>query len=584
MSAVASRSIFLLGILLLIFLATLLASSGTARGAGFTVDSPADVADANPGDGVCDSGSGDCTLRAAIEEANALAGTDTITLLANTYTLTLGTELTISTDLILNGAGSGDTIIQAATSSADATSRVFNITGGTVAISGVTIQNGKPSDAGGGILNSGSLTLTNTTVTDNTGSSGGGIYNFWTLTLSNSTISGNKSNFDGGGIYNGEGTVTLTDSTVRDNSGTFGGGIRNTAILILTNSTIIGNTAYSGGGISNSFSGTVFVTSSTITSNTAGEDAGGILNSSGPLTLTNSTVSGNSAGDDGGGIYSGNFGTVTLTNSTVSGNTATDGGGIYIFMGTAELTNTIVALNLAGSGSDCFGSPTSLGYNLIGDDSGCGYTAVTGDLVGDGTNPIDPLLGPLQDNGGPTFTHALLDRSPAIDQISTELCVVATDQRGVIRPQGPACDIGSYELVPTVEATHFGARLNGHEEVPPVVTDAWGVFRARLDETGTELEYVLLVGKIRGVTAAHIHCAPFGEVGPIGVTLYEGGPVDIGRGTLASGAITGPDVGNWCGWTTLDDVLEGLRSGDTYVNVHTETWPGGEIRGQIVAK
>ena len=87
------------------------------------------------------------------------------------------------------------------------------------------------------------------------------------------------------------------------------------------------------------------------------------------------------------------------------------------------------------------GSPTSLGYNLIGDDTGCGYTPGTGDLLN-----VDPLLGPLRDNGGDTETHALLPGSPAIDQIPTELCVVDTDQRGVLRPQGSACDVGAYEL------------------------------------------------------------------------------------------------------------------------------------------
>jgi len=510
MSAVAKRSIFLLGMLLLIFQATLLACSGTAKGAGFVVDSPADVADANPGDRVCDDGAGNCTLRAALQEANGLAGTDTITLPANTYTLTLGTELTIGTDLTLNGAGSGDTIIQAATSSADATSRVFHITGGTVAISGVTVRNGSQS-AGGGIRNFGILTLANSTVSGNGG--GGGIFNIGTLTLTNSTVSGNTSTSNnGGGIYNSGGTVTLINSTVSGNTNNFfGGGIWNNSTLTLTNSTVSGNTTNSnGGGVYNT--GTLTLTNSTVSGNTATDFGGGIFNDpDGTLTVTNTTISGNSTDGDGGGIY--NVGTLTLTNSTVSGNTATDGGGIYILGGTAELINAIFALNLAPTGPDCFGSPTSLGYNLIGEDTGCGYTAATGDLVGDGANPIDPLLGPLQDNGGPTFTHALLDGSPAIDHIPTELCIVDNDQRGIPRPQGSACDIGAYELVPFVEAIRFNARLSG-DEVPSVVeTDAKGIFRARLNEAGTELEYVLLVGKIRGLTAAHIHCAPLGEVG-----------------------------------------------------------------------
>ncbi len=142
-------------------------------------------------------------------------------------------------------------------------------------------------------------------------------------------------------------------------------------------------------------------------------------------------------------------------------------------------------------------------------------------------------------------------------------------------------DAGSEGKCKPALATRFNTQLTGDEEVPPVDTNAKGRFKARLDETQTELEYVLLVGRIRGVTAAHIHCGLFGEVGFGTVILYDGDPVDIRRGILAAESITVPDVENGCDWVTLDDMLAGLRSGDTYVNVHTETWPGGEIRGQI---
>ena len=110
---------------------------------------------------MCDA---DCSFREAIAAANS---GDTINIPIGTYTLTLGIELTIGTSLALNGAGSGDTIIQAATSSADATSRVFEITGGPVAISGVTVQNGNTDGSGGGIVNSDTLILTNSTVSGN---------------------------------------------------------------------------------------------------------------------------------------------------------------------------------------------------------------------------------------------------------------------------------------------------------------------------------------------------------------------------------------------------------------------------------
>jgi len=339
-----------------------------AQGVTLTVNSTADVVDATPGDGDCDDGAGNCTLRAAIMESNAVAGADLIILPTGTYTLTLGSELVIEADLSLTGLGSGDTIIQAATSPDEATSRVFNISGGTVDISDVTIRNGTAGGTGGGISNS-----------------------FSVLTLTDTVVRGNSVDGEGGGIY-GHG------------------------ILTVTNSTVSGNTAASGGGMS------------------------GL----GRLTVTNSTVSGNTATNRGGGIFGVNVITA-ITNSTVSGNVAQDGGGISNDTGTVEIVSTIVAGNTALTGPGCSGPFTSLGYNIIGDVTDCNFTSSVGDLLGTGGSPIDPQLGSLQDNGGPTLTHALLPGSSAIDRVPVEDCIVTTDQRGVARPQGVACDIGAYE-------------------------------------------------------------------------------------------------------------------------------------------
>ena len=167
-------------------------------------------------DGFC--GVADCSLREAIGSGDS---GDSIIIPMGTYTLTLGTELVIDKSLTLTGVDSGDTIIQAAASSADATSRVFNITGGTIAISDVTIRNGKISASDdGGIRNLATVTLTNSTVTNNTVAGGSG----------------------GGGISNEAGaTLTITNSTVSDNTADFGGGIRNQGTLILTNTTVSGN-------------------------------------------------------------------------------------------------------------------------------------------------------------------------------------------------------------------------------------------------------------------------------------------------------------------------------------------------------
>ena len=322
-------------------------------------------------DGFC--GIADCSLREAIASGDS---GDSINIPIGTYTLTRGTELLINMSLTINGTGSGDTIIQAAASSADATSRVFNITasGGTVAISDVTIRNGNFSGIGGGIFNSGTLALTNSTVSGNTAFYGG-IANVGTLTLTNSTVSGNSGS-DGGGIYN-----------------------------------------------------------------------------IGTLTLTNSTVSGNSAGGAAvGGI---NVNTLTQTNSPVSGDSlpsAPSGGGIWNCNGcTVNFINTIIAGNNATvAGIDCFGTLTSQGHNLVQNVAGC---TITGDLTGNITGQ-DPLLGPLKDNGGPTFTHALLAGSPANDSGDDSVVgsplFLTTDQRGAGFPrlQGAHVDIGAYEAVP----------------------------------------------------------------------------------------------------------------------------------------
>lgn len=127
---------------------------------------------------------------------------------------------------------------------------------------------------------------------------------------------------------------------------------------------------------------------------------------------------------------------------------------------------------------------------------------------------------------------------------------------------------------------NFRTHLSGDEQVPPVDTNAQGQAKFQLSKAGDELRFKLIVANIDDVTAAHIHCAPDGANGPIGVTLFEGGPTRQ-SGTLAEGTITQPDDGNGCGWESLDDVVAAIRSGETYVNVHTPANPGGEIRGQI---
>jgi CSLREA domain-containing protein len=184
-----------------------------------------------------------------------------------------------------------------------------------------------------------------------------------------------------------------------------------------------------GGAIYND-SGTLIVANSTFSGNSASA-GGAISNVGGTLTVSNSTFSGNSANS--GGVL-GNNGIATVTNSTFSGNSASSAGVIVNDTGinnTFHLRNTIIANSL--SGGDCTTPPDTNINNLI-EDGSCS-PALSG----------DPNLGPLQDNGGPTHTMALLSGSPAIDAGDDTSCP-ATDQRGITRPQGPHCDIGAFEV------------------------------------------------------------------------------------------------------------------------------------------
>ena len=354
---------------------------------------------------------------------------------------------------------------------------------------------------GGGIHNyEGTLTITQSAISDNAAQFdyGGGIYSFGPLTINNSTITGNYSSGVGGGIFN-DGTATLTDSIVSDNVAGplgndlgLGGGIyhagRGGTILTIHRCTISGNSAItngaggSGGGISGLFvtdsllkisestinnnhadkigggiyaHGNVNITDSTLNGNTA-QSGGGIYSFQPTATIQNSTLSGNSSTLDGGAIFS--DGQVKITNTTISDNQAgRNGGGIYNNdNGTVEMTNSI--FKTGASGANIFnngGTVTTHGYNLTSDSGGGHFNAI-GDQI-----DTDPMLGPLQDNGGPTLTHELLTGSPAINVGTPNFTPPPLyDQRGVghDRVFGGRIDIGSFEVqvllpTPTPSAT-----------------------------------------------------------------------------------------------------------------------------------
>ncbi len=433
---------------------------------------------------LADAGAG--TLRAAIEQANLDAAHDTITFAPSiTGTITLSTALPdLSAGMIIIGpgpsaltvarSGANDTWIFVVDAGAKVNISGLTITGnnvtygvfggvqnsGTLTVVNSIITNNTTlflgsrvsfDGSGGGIDNLGTLTVINSAITQNTaGQSGGGIDNSGTMTITNSTLSGNKAG-SGAGINN-SGTLTVTNSTFSGNTGASGGGINNSGTLTVTNSTLSGNTAGNGGGIDNS--GTLTVTDSTLSGNTAGfgggYGSGGGMSNSGTVTVFNSTLAANVAGSSGGGIWNDGHGTLTIFDSTLAGNSAGTGGGggIEISGGTIALTGTIVATNeVSGTPQDIQGAVSTASHNLVGVNSGLSgiKNGVNGNLLGTSNSLIDPRLGPLQDNGGPTWTMALLPGSPAINA-GVAVPDVTTDQRGVYRPQGRAPDIGAFEL------------------------------------------------------------------------------------------------------------------------------------------
>jgi uncharacterized repeat protein (TIGR01451 family)/CSLREA domain-containing protein len=424
---------------------------------------------------------GDCSLREAIEAANTNAvvdgctagsiGMDTVYVPAGTYTLSLtGTgedanqtgDLDVLEDLTMVGDGAGSTIIDA-----DGIDRVLHVVPEdpmmsivALDISGVTIT--------GGELAADAVCLDYmTTINGGAGICAGGLATV--LTISDSVITDNAvtiaSTMSAGGGVLAAGYVGLNDCTVSYNSvGSettgAGGGLLAFAGMDISGSTFNGNWAMQGGAIA--LMG---------------------YSEEGSSTLVNSTLSGNSAMMGGGlaTVSSGGTASLTLTNCTVTRNAAYMGGaGIYNSGTTVQLKNNIVADQLVGS--DCSGTITSQQYNIDSDNT-CGLT-----LLGDQPS-TDPLLGPLQDNGGPTLTHELLEGSPARDGVASGFCTVGTDQRGAPRPVDgddngtPLCDIGSFEADAPISTVELAIEKSGQPN--PVYAGQELVYNISVTNNGT---------------------------------------------------------------------------------------------------
>lgn len=378
-------------------------------------------------DDVVSNTDGFCSLREALRHQNECGSGDTIVLWPTTFMVTNTAygplDVLSGTSLTITVADGGHAVIQGGSEWSNGV--ILINPNSAVTISDVTIQGGHASPNGGGISNAGRLSILNSQILSNTAtSSGGGIYNTGLLTVLNSQIAGNAADL-GGGIGNAGGaTLWITGTTIFSNTSSTtylkqGGGIHNAGRLSLYNSAVVSNTAENeGGGI-------------------FGDDT------SGQIVLVNVTLSGNRAAGDGGGLYGGNQSDLSFT--TIYGNVGSDGGGICPGA-IANISGTIVFGNFPISNTVCSRPITSRGYNLL--QSSGGVITSTTDLIGN-----DPLLEPLQDNGGPTPTHALRSNplSPAINRVPSGEggCGVAVtvDQRGFVsRPQGSGCDIGAFEL------------------------------------------------------------------------------------------------------------------------------------------
>jgi len=437
-----------------------------------------------------------CNLRKALASVNAAAAAsgcaarttgsfgsnDTITfsgLADSVVTLTQG-QLTITQPVTIEGHNltidanhvsmaiyvqyAGLTLNDALVRNGNSASLAGGITviGGTMQLNRVEMANntggsGGAIEAFSSIFGQG-VVLNDSLVHDNHGYSGGAIFGQNSkLAMTGTSVYGNTAQNAGGAVAVDGGSLAVTNCVITGNSAPTGGAIADSGSVQITGSVLSGNTATTIGGAFTfgSSSGTLTISASTLSGNSAAK--GGAIGTSvgGTVTITNSTVAGNTASGNGGALYGHKYPHVALTNATISGNTASNGGAFFFTAdgnyGTTALafSNSIVSANTAGAGKDIGGTfpPPSGSNNLFG-------SALNTPPLNDAGNhnlfTDTPGLGPLQDNGGPTDTLAVLTGSPAINTGSnTAAAALTTDQRGAccVRVAGATVDIGAFEYL-----------------------------------------------------------------------------------------------------------------------------------------
>jgi hypothetical protein len=380
------------------------------------------LADAGPG-----------TLRQTILDANACPGSNAITLAVTSVIDLLSALPSLEEDVGIFGPGASQLTVQRSEAEGTPGFRLFTIIGAGVRaeIAGLTLRNGQGQNdtllgrdffGGGAIRSEGVLTVRECVLAGNSCPPigfGGALLNQGEMWVVATIIRSNSATLEGGGIYNGgEHSLHVVNSTLESNRAGAGGGVLNAGFCRVTGTTLNGNRADS-------------------------QSGGGAIFNFANLVLTNCTLSGNAAeAGSGGAVFSWNEGPVVIRHSTiVSNSAAVEGGGLH-FLATnpafrRDLVNTIVARNTAPVAPDVRGSLTASGHNVFSQAEVTGSTAT--DSLG-----LDPELGPLADNGGPTWTHAPLASSPAIDA-GDNTGAPETDQRGLPRIVNGIVDIGAVE-------------------------------------------------------------------------------------------------------------------------------------------
>ena len=383
--------------------------------------------------------SGFITLREAINTANGLSGVEIVfdeNLFSSPQTITLKAgEMLISSEVTINGPGADLLTIDG-----NNQSRIFTVDDGSsttqaVSISGLTLTNGNgaskvTNERGGCVMSFEQLTITDSQVTGCSARGGGGVWSrFGSLLIENTTINDNYAQNRGGGVYARSAQVSITNTTISGNTAN--------------------RTSESGGGV-NSNGADLEISNSTISNNlirTGSDNAGGIfIQNGGELSLVNSTVFNN----EGVGIE------ITLVGSKVFKNRGLE-------INSVSMSNSLIAGHVAGNCNFVGFNETSINQNNLDTDGSCDVEAINHITV------TDPMLEPLADFGGSTFTHRPLPGSPVIDKGSDSLCA-QFDQRGENRPKdgdgdgSSICDIGAIELSVTEDVPRVVIFKNGFED------------------------------------------------------------------------------------------------------------------------